>query len=87
MVINSAYSGWEDVLSGIPQGSILGPLLFTVFINDLPAQLDNVCKMFADDTKIIGTPGLSLPNDINAAAAWSETWQIKLNANKCKTLE
>ena len=86
MIINSAYSGWEDVLSGIPQGSILGPLLFTIFINDLPTQLANICKMFADDTKIIGTPGLSLQNDINAAAAWSETWQMKFNANKCKTL-
>ena len=66
--------------------SILGPLLFTIFINDLPTQLANICKLFADDTKIIGTPGLSLQNDINAAAAWSETWQMKFNANKCKTL-
>ena len=60
MELPKAESQWENVLSGIPQGSILGLLLFIIFINDLPNELNNVCKIFADDTKIIGTPGISL---------------------------
>ena len=76
VVINSSYSMWVNVLSGIPQGSILGPLLFTIFINDLPDNMTNLCKMFADDTKIIAAPGISLQNDVQAAAAWAEKWQM-----------
>jgi hypothetical protein len=46
---------WIDVLSGVPQGSVLGPLLFLIFINDLPEGLINVCRLYADDNKIIST--------------------------------
>ena len=79
---------WVNVLSGIPQGSILGPLLFTIFINDLPDNniMTNLCKMFADDTKIIAAPGISLQNDVQAAAVWAEKWQMMFNAKKCKAL-
>ena len=42
----------KDVTSGIPQGSILGPVLFTIFINDLPDEVNSFCKIFADDTKM-----------------------------------
>ena len=42
----------KDVTSGIRQGSILGPVLFTIFINDLPDEVNSFCKIFADDTKI-----------------------------------
>ena len=50
--INDAVSSKADVLSGIPQGSILGPILFTIFINDLPDSVQSNCKIFADDTKV-----------------------------------
>ena len=52
VVINGKTSDWTNVLSGIPQGSILGPILFIIFINDLPGVVGNVCKLFADDCKL-----------------------------------
>ena len=55
VVINGKASDWTNVLSGIPQGSILGPILFIIFINDLPGVVGNVCKLFADDRKLYKT--------------------------------
>ena len=52
MVVNGTKSSWTDVLSGIPQGSVLGAILFVIYINDLPDTLKGHVKMFADDTKV-----------------------------------
>ena len=52
--VNGAYSGWAEVTSGVPQGSILGPLLFTIFINDLEDNIKNRVLKFADDSKLWG---------------------------------
>ena len=51
VVVNGTESDWQDVISGIPQGSVLGPVLFLIFINDLPDVLEVCVKLFADDTK------------------------------------
>ena len=53
VVINGNLSKWTDVLSGIPQGSILGSILFILYINDLPGVVGSVCKLFADDFNYI----------------------------------
>ena len=52
VAVNGVASSWADVLSGVPQGSVLGPLVFVVYINDLPEEIDTMVRMFADDTNI-----------------------------------
>ena len=53
VVLGEHKSEWLDVLSGVPQGSVLGPLLFLIFINDMSSLVEHFCKLFADDTKLI----------------------------------
>src|ERR1051325_11243316 len=62
VVINGEYSEWVDVTSGVPQGSVLGPILFVVFINDIDEQIRNstVYLNFADDTKLADKVGTVL---------------------------
>ena len=54
VIIADNSSEWEDVTSSVPQGSVLGPLLFTIFINDLPDRVKNEWRLYADDSKLIG---------------------------------
>ena len=86
--INGILSTGADVLSGIPQGSILGPILFTIFINDLPDELHSICKIFADDTKIYNSTEKSetIQNDIDKLINWSERWNLYFNDSKCKVM-
>ena len=55
MVLNGQCSNWSSVLTGVPQGSILGPLLFLIYINDLPDDLESSVKLFADNTSLFST--------------------------------
>jgi hypothetical protein len=52
VVINNSTSSWRDINAGVPQGSILGPLLFIVFINDILTDINSTMKLFADDTSL-----------------------------------
>ena len=75
--LRGSFSTWADVLSGVPQGSILGLLLFLLFVNDLPEWIRNEMRMFADDTKIwckIGqeTDGVLLQNNLRQLEHWTE---------------
>ena len=82
------YSNCTNVTSGIPQGSILGPILFTIYINDLPESIKSICKIFADDTKIYNLSDQCdiIQNDLNELQKWSEKWQLYFNSKKCKCL-
>jgi len=89
VVLGGKLSSWQDVTSGIPQGSVLGPILFTIFINDMPDQVESFMKLFADDAKIFKAiesfDDISLiQDDLNKLLLWSDRWQLPLNLSKCK---
>ena len=86
--IGNAKSGKEKVLSGIPQGSILGPILFTIFINDIPEGIESFCHIFADDTKLYNAAKSSdkLQRDIFKLQEWSVKWNLYFNVTKCHVM-
>lgn len=89
--VRDSSSEWCDVLSGVPQGSVLGPLLFLVYVNDLPDSITSHSKTFADDTKLFRViSSLSdcreLQEDLNRIYSWTNLWLLKLNIQKCKVM-
>ena len=93
MRVDDHCSTWKRVKSGIPQGSVLGPILFVIFINDMPEVVESVCQLFADDAKIFNKVNLQIPNsgdtlqkDIDSVSTWSDKWQLPFNTMKCKIL-
>ena len=79
------------VISGVPQGSVLGPTLFVIYINEIPKIVHSECKLFADDTKlfheILGAEDVStLQGDLNRLAHWSAEWLLSFNIEKCKIM-
>ena len=88
VVINGVSSSWGNVISGDPQGAVLGPLLFFIYINDCDTDLfSKICK-FADDTNI-GRAVASedevqlLRDDLKNLAKWAIDWQMLFNVEKC----
>ena len=86
--IGQSISNTLPVVSGVPQGSILGPILFLIFINDLPDNINSACKIFADDTKIYSSVNTLddsniLQGDLDELFNWSMTWRLLFNATKC----
>ena len=86
-------SKWTQVTSGIPQGSVLGPTLFVLYINDLPDSIRNnsTAVMFADDTKLFARTDTSkdkekLQEDLDCVCKWSSLWLLKFHPDKCKVL-
>lgn len=91
VVLGSQKSSWKPVTSGIPQGSVLGPILFIIFINDMPKMVESLMKLFADDSKIFKAiesfHDISvIQDDINKLIHWSIIWQLPINIGKCKCL-
>ncbi|XP_071941051.1 uncharacterized protein [Antedon mediterranea] len=91
VVVNGVRSNSKRVTSGIPQGSVLGPLLFNLYINDLPDQIDSEITIFADDTKIFRKinnldDAKKLQEDIDKLFKWSIKWQLPFNLDKCSVM-
>ena len=90
VLLNGKCSKWERIKAGVPQGSILGPLFFLIYINDLPTNLESVVKLFADDTSIfsvIKDPNLSsiiLNNDLEKINRWAYQWKMSFNPDPTK---
>ena len=92
VLLDGQKSNWSDVTSEIPQGSVLGPILFLIYINDLPEVVKSFIRLFADDTKIYTTleqeeSCSNLQEDINSMIKWTSTWLLKFNEKKCKHLQ
>ena len=91
MRVNGEDSFSAPVLSGIPQGSVLGRLLFVIYINDLPDNIRSDSFLFTDDTKILrnitlAEDGAILQSDLKSLEEWSKTWLLQFNADKCHIL-
>ena len=93
VVLNGMESNWGDIRAGVPQGSVLGPLLFLIYINDLGEGIESHVKFFADDTSlfsIIKDPIVSadkLQHDLNSISEWARQWKMSFNPDPTKQAE
>ncbi len=92
VVINDTASDWTPVTSGVPQGSVLWPVLFIIYINDIDFGLNNLISKFADDTKIGNSiitdhDRRSLQEDLRRISDLSQRWEMPFNVNQCHVLQ
>ena len=88
VVVNGSLSSPVTVTSGVPQGTVLGPLMFLGYINDIGLQITSELGLFADDSLLYGfvnniSSAEMLQSDLNKLLVWSEKWQMAFNASKC----
>ena len=90
VILDGEISNWKSVLSGVPQGSVLGPILFLIYINDLEDDISSKVLKFADDKKVFrkvtNRDKQSLQDDLDKLVKWSEKWQTLFNFGKCKCI-
>ncbi|MCG8111690.1 MAG: reverse transcriptase family protein, partial [Candidatus Thiodiazotropha taylori] len=88
VVINGQASEWATIRAGVPQGSILGPLLFLIYINDIVIDIGANIRLFADDTSlyfVVDSPQNAvniLNNDLSTISEWAKTWLVSFNTSK-----
>ena len=87
-VIHGSASSWSPVISGVPQGTVLGPILFLMFIYDLPTNTTSGIKLFADDCVLYRpinsvSDHFALQRDLDQLEKWAYTWQMKFATTKC----
>ena len=88
VVVNGCQSSWLPVASGVPQGTVLGPLLFLLYINDITCEIRSQIRLFADDCIVYRTitnplDSAILQQDIDSLQSWADTWQMQFNSRKC----
>ena len=91
VIVNGKSSSFAPVKSGVPQGTVLGPLLFLVYINDLPLNVNSKVRLFADDAYLYRTITskediITLQNDLDSLQTWEALWSMEFHPNKCKLL-
>ena len=92
ITIPGGSSDWASVNAGIPQGSILGPLLLLLYINDIVHEINSSLRLFADDTSIyiiVDFPDSAaqiLNIDLDRIANWAAKWLVNFNANKNESM-
>ena len=90
VVLNWQTSAWMQVLAAVPQGSILEPLFFLIFINDLPDSLESMVKIFVDDTSLISLArdqrksSDNLNRDLGRIFEWANQWRLSFNPDPSK---
>ena len=90
VVLNGQTSDWKKINSGVPQGSVLGPLLLLIDINDLPDGITSICKIFADDTSLfskvldINESANKLNTDLEKITKWAHQWKMQFNPDPNK---
>ena len=90
VVLNGQNSSWKNILAGVPQSSVLGPLLFLIYIHDLPNGIESICKIFADDTSLFSevkdatVSHTQLNNDLNKISKLAFQWKMLFNPDPSK---
>ena len=90
VVLNGQTSEWEKINAGVPQGSILGPLFFLIYINDLTDGISSIVKLFADDTSLFSivqnknNSASQFNNDLDKISDWAYTWKMSFNPDPSK---
>ena len=92
VVIQGNHSRSSDITSGVPQGSVLGPVLFLVYINDITTNIHSELRLFTDDILIYRpihslSDQKTLQDDLTNLIKWAEEWQMDFNISKCNKLQ
>ena len=95
VVVNSVKSDWASVVSGVPQSTVLGPLLFSLHINDINADIESEIRLFADDCVcyreikyiVYIEDTLKLQIDIDRLGNWARKWGMRFQAVKCNMMQ
>ena len=89
---NGVKSDWAPVLSGVPQGTVLGPLLFSLYINDISSDIESEIRLFADDCVCYReikdeNDTMKLQRDIDRLGSWARKWGMRFQPVKCNMMQ